>query len=54
MEDVQNIGGTPGMIKFLIDNGLFDGDQMTGKYVVFLSHHQQMRVCLNISCLLHF
>ena len=33
MEDVQNIGGTPGMIKFLIDNGLFDGDQMTGKYV---------------------
>ena len=29
MEDVQNIGGTPGMIKFLIDNGMFDGDQMT-------------------------
>eukprot|EP00985_Skeletonema_marinoi_P018598 scaffold10417_cov137-Skeletonema_marinoi.AAC.22 len=29
MEDVQNIGGTPGMIKFLIDNDLFDGDQMT-------------------------
>lgn len=29
MEDVQNIGGTPAMIKFLIDNGMFDGDQMT-------------------------
>jgi dihydroxy-acid dehydratase len=29
MEDVQNIGGTPGMIKFLIDNGMFDGDQLT-------------------------
>ena len=37
MEDVQNIGGTPGMIKFLIDNGLFDGDQMTGKYVFFVT-----------------
>jgi dihydroxy-acid dehydratase len=29
MEDVQNIGGTPGVIKFMIDNGLFDGNQMT-------------------------
>jgi dihydroxy-acid dehydratase len=29
MEDVQNVGGTPGVIKFMIDNGLFDGDQMT-------------------------
>ena len=29
MEDVQNIGGTPGMIKFMMDNDLFDGDQMT-------------------------
>lgn len=29
MEDVQNIGGTPGMIKFMIDNNMFDGDQMT-------------------------
>lgn len=29
MEDVQNIGGTPGMIKFMIDNGMFDGDQLT-------------------------
>lgn len=29
MEDVQNIGGTPGVIKFMIDNGLFDGEQMT-------------------------
>ena len=29
MEDVQNIGGTPGLIKFMIDNGLFDGNQMT-------------------------
>jgi len=29
MEDVQGIGGTPGLIKFLIDNDLFDGDQMT-------------------------
>ena len=29
MEDVQNIGGTPGVIKFMIDNGMFDGDQMT-------------------------
>ena len=29
MEDVQNIGGTPGVIKFMMDNGMFDGDQMT-------------------------
>jgi dihydroxy-acid dehydratase len=29
MEDVQNIGGTPGVIKFMIDNGMFDGSQMT-------------------------
>jgi dihydroxy-acid dehydratase len=29
MEDIQNIGGTPGVIKFMIDNGLFDGSQMT-------------------------
>ena len=29
MEDIQGIGGTPGLIKFLIDNGMFDGDQMT-------------------------
>jgi len=30
MEDVQNIGGTPGLIKFLIDEtDMFDGDQMT-------------------------
>jgi len=29
MEDVQNIGGTPGVIKFMIDNDMFDGTQMT-------------------------
>lgn len=29
MEDVQKIGGTPGLIKFMIDNGMFDGTQMT-------------------------
>lgn len=29
MEDVQNIGGTPGLIKFLIDNNMFDGTQLT-------------------------
>lgn len=29
MEDVQNIGGTPGVIKFMLDNGMFDGSQMT-------------------------
>merc|ERR1712176_344029 len=29
MEDVQNIGGTPGVIKFMMDNDMFDGDQMT-------------------------
>jgi dihydroxy-acid dehydratase len=29
MEDVQNIGGTQGVIKFMIDNGMFDGSQMT-------------------------
>ena len=29
MEDVQNIGGTPGLIKFLIDHDMFDGNQMT-------------------------
>lgn len=39
MEDVQNIGGTPGMIKFLIDNGMFDGDQMT---VTGKTHNQNL------------
>lgn len=29
MEDLQNIGGTPGLIKFMIDNDMFDGSQMT-------------------------
>lgn len=29
MEDIQNIGGTSGMIKFMIDRDMFDGDQMT-------------------------
>eukprot|EP00614_Pseudopedinella_elastica_P026812 CAMPEP_0172616102 /NCGR_PEP_ID=MMETSP1068-20121228/62706_1 /TAXON_ID=35684 /ORGANISM="Pseudopedinella elastica, Strain CCMP716" /LENGTH=600 /DNA_ID=CAMNT_0013421435 /DNA_START=129 /DNA_END=1931 /DNA_ORIENTATION=- len=29
MEDVQNVGGTPAIIKFMIENGLFDGSQMT-------------------------
>ena len=29
MEDVQNIGGTPGMIKFMMDNNVCDG--VTGK-----------------------
>jgi dihydroxy-acid dehydratase len=29
MEDVQNIGGTPGLIKFLMDHDMFDGNQMT-------------------------
>jgi dihydroxy-acid dehydratase len=39
MEDVQNIGGTPGVIKFMIDNGLFDGDQMT---VTGKTHRQNL------------
>ena len=39
MEDVQNIGGTPGLIKFLIDNGMFDGDQMT---VTGKTHNQNL------------
>mmetsp|Transcript_32887 Transcript_32887/g.39902 ORF Transcript_32887/g.39902 Transcript_32887/m.39902 type:complete len:736 (-) Transcript_32887:511-2718(-) len=40
MEDVQNIGGTPGMIKFLIDNDMFDGDQMT---VTGKTHSQNLK-----------
>eukprot|EP00746_Dinoflagellata_sp_MGD_P154891 gnl/MRDRNA2_/MRDRNA2_85101_c0_seq2.p1 gnl/MRDRNA2_/MRDRNA2_85101_c0~~gnl/MRDRNA2_/MRDRNA2_85101_c0_seq2.p1 ORF type:complete len:664 (+),score=117.03 gnl/MRDRNA2_/MRDRNA2_85101_c0_seq2:150-2141(+) len=40
MEDIQNIGGTPGMIKFLIDNGMFDGDQMT---VTGYSHNENLK-----------
>jgi len=39
MEDVQNIGGTPGVIKFMMDNGLFDGDQMT---VTGRTHRQNL------------
>jgi len=42
MEDVQNIGGTPGIIKFMMDNGMFDGSQMTvtGKsHAENLAHH---------------
>ena len=40
MEDVQGIGGTPGMIKFMIDNGMFDGDQMT---VTGKTHNENLR-----------
>lgn len=40
MEDVQNIGGTPGLIKFMIDNGLFDGSQMT---VTGKTHAENLR-----------
>jgi dihydroxy-acid dehydratase len=40
MEDVQNIGGTPGVIKFMIDNGLFDGSQMT---VTGKSHAENLK-----------
>jgi len=29
MEDIQKIGGTPGVIKFMMDNDMFDGEQMT-------------------------
>ncbi|KAL3942692.1 MAG: hypothetical protein SGARI_000180 [Bacillariaceae sp.] len=39
MEDVQNIGGTPGVIKFMMDNGMFDGDQMT---VTGRTHRQNL------------
>jgi hypothetical protein len=27
MEDVQNVGGTPGLIKFMIDSDLFEGNR---------------------------
>jgi dihydroxy-acid dehydratase len=40
MEDVQNIGGTPGVIKFMIDNGMFDGSQMT---VTGMSHAENLK-----------
>jgi dihydroxy-acid dehydratase len=40
MEDIQNIGGTPGMIKFLIDNDFFDGDQMT---VTGKTHNENLK-----------
>jgi dihydroxy-acid dehydratase len=39
MEDVQNIGGTPGLIKFMIDNDMFDGDQMT---VTGMTHNENL------------
>ncbi|GAX28276.1 dihydroxy-acid dehydratase [Fistulifera solaris] len=29
MEDVQNIGGTPGLLRFMLDEGFLDGSQMT-------------------------
>jgi len=40
MEDVQNIGGTPGVIKFMIDNDMFDGDQMT---VTGKTHNENLK-----------
>jgi len=40
MEDIQNIGGTPGLIKFLIDNDMFDGDQMT---VTGQTHNENLK-----------
>jgi dihydroxy-acid dehydratase len=29
MEDVQNIGGTPALMKYLVEKGLMDDSQMT-------------------------
>ena len=40
MEDVQNIGGTPGVIKFMIDNNMFDGSQLT---VTGKSHSENLK-----------
>jgi len=40
MEDIQNIGGTPGIISYMIDNGFFDGDQMT---VTGRTHNQNLK-----------
>jgi len=41
MEDIQGIGGTPGLIKFMIDEGLgFDGDQMT---VTGYTHNENLK-----------
>jgi len=40
MEDIQNIGGTPGIIKFMIDNGFFDGEQLT---VTGKTHNQNLK-----------
>jgi len=40
MEDIQNIGGTPAMIKFLIDNDMFDGDQLT---VTGKTHNENLK-----------
>lgn len=40
MEDVQNIGGTPALIKFLIENDMFDGNQMT---VTGKTHNENLK-----------
>ena len=40
MEDIQDIGGTPGLIKFLIDNGFMDGDQLT---VTGKTHNENLK-----------
>ena len=40
MEDVQNIGGIPGVIKFMMDNDMFDGSQMT---VTGKSHAENLK-----------
>merc|ERR1712176_413654 len=40
MEDIQKIGGIPGVIKFMIDNDLFDGSQMT---VTGKTHNENLK-----------
>nr|CAN67446.1 hypothetical protein VITISV_029976 [Vitis vinifera] len=35
MEDIHKIGGTPAIIRFLLENGFLDGDCITGPALVF-------------------
>jgi dihydroxy-acid dehydratase len=46
MEDLHNIGGTPGLIKFMMASGLFDGSQMT---VTGKTHAENLKDLPNLS-----
>ncbi len=59
MEDVQNIGGTPALMKYLVEKGLMDDSQMTvtGLSIAKVQKHMHLRtmcVCVCVCVLMKY